>query len=89
MNEKTRELNTTGGGYRQQLKSYSGYYECTAELFSPVDKESLLNILTLAREQKRKVSFRGEGYSFDSQGLNNDLIISLKHFDKIEVNAPA
>lgn len=74
---------------KQHLKSYGGYNECTAEVFYPKDEEGLCNILVLARNQNRKVSFRGEGFSFDSQGMNNDLLISLKHFDKIKVNAPA
>ncbi len=82
-------VNVAGNRQLQQIKSYSGYYQCSAELLYPADVESLCNILAMARQQNRKVSFRGEGYSFDSQGLNNDLLISLKQFTKIEVNASA
>ena len=74
---------------KQQVISYSGYYNCEAEVHYPANTKSLSNLIDEARSQKRKVSFRGEGYSFDSQGLNNDLLISLKHFTKIEVNAQA
>lgn len=88
MNEQA-EVKNAITGVKQQVKSYSGYYQCNAEVFAPADIAGLQRILAMARQQKRKVSFRGEGYSFDSQGLNNDLLISLKHLNKIEVNPAA
>jgi hypothetical protein len=72
---QSKHESIAGNGQLQQIKSYSGYYECIAELLYPTDKESLCKILAQARQQKRKVSFREEGYSLDAQGLNSDLLI--------------
>ena len=76
-------------GTWQQHDSYSGFFKTKGEIFYPVNAERLQHIFSLAKLNNRKVSFRGEGYSFDAQGLNNDLLISLKRFNKIEVEPAA
>jgi len=81
-----KKTDTTEGGNLQLHKSYSGFYKTTAEIFYPEDTDRIRQIFSLAQEQKRKVAFRGEGYSFDSQGLNNDLLVSLRRLTKINVN---
>ena len=66
-------------------QSYSGFYETQAEFYQPKNGEELLVIIERARKENRKVNFRGEGYSFDAQGLNNDLLISLSNFKDISI----
>ena len=88
MKKETLAIIPEGGNW-QQHKAYSGFYETRGEIFYPADSERVGHIFSMARHNNRKVTFRGEGYSFDAQGLNSDLLISLKRFNKIEVNAAA
>jgi len=81
------DIGKTEGGFLQQQESYSGFYATQAEIFYPGDTERVRQLFSLARVNNRKVNFRGGGFSFDSQGLNSDLLISLRRINKIEVHA--
>lgn len=70
---------------RRTLSSYGGT-KVRALVAEPENERELLGILAYAREGGRAVTFRGSGLAFDSQSLNDDLVISLKHFSKIELH---
>jgi decaprenylphospho-beta-D-ribofuranose 2-oxidase len=73
---------------RRTLASYGGD-KVRALVSAPRSVDELQGLLAFAERTKRKVSFRAGGQAFDTQSLNQDLVISLEHFDKIEVDAAA
>jgi decaprenylphospho-beta-D-ribofuranose 2-oxidase len=67
----------------QLLRSFGRIHSAYAEVHYPESTSALQKVLQQARAQGRKVTFRGGGLSFDSQSLNNDLVVSLEKLDKI------
>ncbi len=64
----------------QHLLSYSTLDSADARVFEPKTVEELKHLLQQLHEEKRRVTFRGGGYSFDSQSLNDDTVIMLNQF---------
>ncbi len=69
---------------RTFLKSYARLHTTYSEVHYPTSIEELKQLFARANDRGRRVSFRGGGYSFDSQSLNDDLVISLRHFNHIK-----
>jgi decaprenylphospho-beta-D-ribofuranose 2-oxidase len=69
----------------QELDCYSGLYSARARVLAPVDPEGLRRIFAFARESGRRVTIRAGAHSFDGQALGDDLVVSMMHFDGIEV----
>jgi decaprenylphospho-beta-D-ribofuranose 2-oxidase len=69
------------------LSSYSGA-KTRALVCTATTKSELLGVLAFARESGKKVTFRAGGMAFDTQSLNEQLIISLSggDFAKISVD---
>jgi decaprenylphospho-beta-D-ribofuranose 2-oxidase len=68
---------------QQLLRSFGRIRTAYAEVLEPGSAAELKALLQQAREQGRKVTFRSGGLSFDSQSLNQDMVISLARLDKI------
>jgi decaprenylphospho-beta-D-ribofuranose 2-oxidase len=68
----------------QHLLSYSRLDSANARVFEPKTVEELQQLLQRLHAEKRRVTFRGGGYSFDSQSLNDDTVIVLNHFKAIK-----
>ena len=71
----------------EELDCYSGLYSNRATVLRPADLEQLRRIFAHAREAGRRVTFRSGGHSFDGQALGDDLVVSMTHFDSIELHA--
>lgn len=71
---------------RVTLESYGGARACT-DLSAPEDEAALARCLRYAVAHGRKVSFRSGGRAFDTQSLNDDLVISLERFTAVRVDA--
>ena len=72
----------------RHLLSYSGLDRADARVFEPKTVEELQQLLQRLRAEKRRVTFRGGGYSFDAQSLNDDTVIMLNHFHTIKSIEP-
>ncbi|RMF57552.1 MAG: FAD-binding oxidoreductase [Calditrichaeota bacterium] len=68
---------------RRFLKSYGRLAYSYSEVMTPASVEELKALLLKASSEKRKVTFRAGGSSFDTQALNHDLVISLEKLNKI------
>jgi decaprenylphospho-beta-D-ribofuranose 2-oxidase len=73
---------------RTRLTSYGGI-ATVAQVCTPDNEDALEKLLRDARQSGRRVTFRAGGTSFDSQSLNDDLVISLERFRDIEVDEVA
>jgi decaprenylphospho-beta-D-ribofuranose 2-oxidase len=73
----------------QTIRSYGGLYEGRSELYYPDTVAEIIEIYDMARREGRRVAFRGRGYSFDRQGLDSGLLISLDHFAEITIDVAA
>ena len=71
------------------IRSYGGLYESHSEIHYPDSTEEIAGIFDLARQTRRQVAFRGYGYSFDTQGLDSGILISLTRFASIVVDPDA
>jgi decaprenylphospho-beta-D-ribofuranose 2-oxidase len=71
---------------RTEVQSYSGLHRAVVDVCAPNDEEELRECFRRARQEKRRISFRTGGHCFDDQSINDDLIVSLRRFDKIEVD---
>ncbi|MDX1665145.1 MAG: FAD-binding oxidoreductase [Candidatus Promineifilaceae bacterium] len=67
----------------QLLRSFGRIHSAYADVHSPDSTEALQSLLRQAHERGRRVTLRGAGLSFDSQSLNNDMVISLAKLDRI------
>jgi decaprenylphospho-beta-D-ribofuranose 2-oxidase len=72
----------------RHLFSYSGLDSADARVFEPKTTEELQQLLQSIQAEKRRVTFRGGGYSFDAQSLNEDTVIMLNHFQSIKSIEP-
>ena len=73
---------------RRTLSSYGG--QKVRALFSaPSSLDELKGLLAFAERTKRKVTFRAGGQAFDTQSLNDDLVVSLERFTSIKVDKAA
>lgn len=72
---------------RAALTSYSRMQSASAEVRRPRDVAALTGIFEEARRQGRRVVLRGAGLSFDGQSVDDDLAVSLEHFDALSVDA--
>jgi decaprenylphospho-beta-D-ribofuranose 2-oxidase len=69
----------------EDLNCYSGLFSTRARVLVPEDLEQLREIFAHAREEGRRVALRSGAHSFDGQSLGDDLVVSMKRFDSIEV----
>lgn len=65
------------------LRSFGRIRSAYAEVHEPENVDALRLLLLKAGEEGRRVTFRGGGFSFDSQSLNQDMVISLVRLDNI------
>jgi decaprenylphospho-beta-D-ribofuranose 2-oxidase len=71
----------------EELGCYSGLYSTRARVLTPESLEQLRRIFAYARGAGRRVTLRAGARSFDGQALGDDLVVSMMHFDSIEVLA--
>jgi decaprenylphospho-beta-D-ribofuranose 2-oxidase len=69
---------------QRRLRNYSGLDKSYAEWYAPETIADLSKLLERASLARRQVTFRGGGYSFDAQALNNDVVIGLHKLNRIE-----
>ena len=74
-------------GGEEKLGCYSRLYTSSAQVLEPASVDELRQIFDLARKEKRRVTFRAGGHSFDAQALGDDLVVSMLRFNEIEVLA--
>lgn len=67
----------------ETLSSYSGA-KVRATVCRPRCEAEVVAMLAFAKQSSRAVTFRAGGQSFDSQALNDRLVISLERLDHIE-----
>jgi decaprenylphospho-beta-D-ribofuranose 2-oxidase len=70
----------------EKLRSYGGD-EVDALVYRPGTVDELRAVLQSVGQRRKRVTFRGGGHAFDTQALNDDVVISLAAFTSIEVNA--
>lgn len=68
---------------RRFLKSYGRVQTSYSEVHAPGSVEEVRGLLDRARREKRRLTFRGGGSSFDSQSLNDDLVVGLDRMNRI------
>ncbi|MGH2991096.1 MAG: FAD-binding oxidoreductase [Solirubrobacterales bacterium] len=71
----------------EDLNCYSGLFSTRARVLVPEDLEQLREIFAHARREGHRVALRSGAHSFDGQSLGDDLVVSMKRFDSIEVLA--
>lgn len=71
----------------ETLFSYAGLDSAEAQVLRPASVDELRRIFAHAREAGRRVTLRGGGHSFDAQALGDDLVVSMRAFDRIDVRA--
>lgn len=69
---------------RKFLRSYGKLDTATPVVDTPKTLDQLRELLTHYDAEKRKVTVRAGGYSFDSQALNDDVVILLSNFNQIK-----
>jgi decaprenylphospho-beta-D-ribofuranose 2-oxidase len=69
----------------QALESYSDLYADVARVYYPADVDQLREVFAYAKANKRRVTLRGGGHSFDAQSLGKEIVVSTERFDTIEV----
>jgi decaprenylphospho-beta-D-ribofuranose 2-oxidase len=70
----------------EKLRSYGGD-EVDARVYRPGTVDELRAVLAAAGRHRKRVTFRGGGHAFDTQALNDDVVISLEALTSIEVDA--
>jgi decaprenylphospho-beta-D-ribofuranose 2-oxidase len=73
----------------ETIHSYGGLYESQSEIYYPTTTAEILALYQNASSTGRKVAFRGRGYSFDTQGLDSGILISLDRFNEIAIDITA
>ena len=71
------------------ILSYGGLYHAQSEMYYPATVADINDIYDCARKAGRRVAFHGQGYSFDTQGLDSGILISLEKFDAISIDVAA
>jgi decaprenylphospho-beta-D-ribofuranose 2-oxidase len=72
-------------GTDEEVGCYSRLYRSRANVRTPSNIEDLRRIFAHARENNRRVTLRAGAHSFDGQAIGDDLVVSMKAFDSIEV----
>ena len=72
-------------GDRRRLRSYGGE-RVDAIVYTPRSVDELRPLLKTARERGARVTFRGGGCAFDTQALNDDVVIEMTAMTAIEVD---
>lgn len=68
----------------QVLRSYTQLREAApSEHHAPRDLERLADILRRAEQQRRRVTVRAGGRSFDDQAMNGDVVVDVSAFDRV------
>jgi hypothetical protein len=70
---------------QKTLSSYEGVKQ-RALVYSPNNERELAAVLAFARNTGRLVTFRAGGQAFDTQSLNDQIVISLERMKRIELN---
>ena len=70
-------------GTVKKLGCWSGLYDEIPEVFEPENEEQLRSLFEYAVEHRCKITFRSGEHSFDSQSLNNDIVVSMKGFNHV------
>ena len=73
----------------ETIRSYGGLYTAESETHYPSTTDEIIAIFQMARQAGRHVAFRGRGYSFDTQGLDSGILISLDRFNSISIDVSA
>jgi FAD/FMN-containing dehydrogenase len=73
----------------EELSSYSGLHRTDATVFLPQTLAHLVSLLAHAREQRLPVTVHGSGLSLDEQGIGRGIVVSLRAFRSVAVNAAA
>ncbi len=73
----------------ETIYSYGGLFHSRSEIYYPASVPEIIEIYQRARAEGRRVAFHGNGYSFDTQGLDSGILISLARFDSIHVYTDA
>jgi decaprenylphospho-beta-D-ribofuranose 2-oxidase len=68
---------------RRKLWSYTNLHSGMADVCFPKTEHELAKVFADARAQKRNVTLRAGGHSFDRQSLGNDIVVSMEHFKGI------
>ncbi len=69
---------------RRHLTSYSRLESAYARVYEPKTVEELQQILKREQAEKHNITFRGAGFSFDAQSLNDDTVILLHQLNAIK-----
>jgi decaprenylphospho-beta-D-ribofuranose 2-oxidase len=67
------------------LDSYGGQRTTYAQLWRPASVAQLQQLFDHARHERRRVTLRAGGHSFDDQALGDDVVVSMMGFDGIEL----
>ena len=71
----------------EKLDCYSGMHEASEPLvFEPEGVEDLSRIFVHARSEGKRVTMRSGGHSFDAQALGDEIVVSMKRLDSIEID---
>jgi decaprenylphospho-beta-D-ribofuranose 2-oxidase len=73
----------------ETIRSYGGLYESSSEIYYPATAAEIVAIFHTARAAGRQVAFRGRGYSFDTQGLDSGILISVERFTLVTIDPAA
>lgn len=71
------------------IRPYGKLYRSNAKIVQPEKVEDVVDLIKLAKEQKRKISIKGAGYAQGKQTLppgDHDICIDLDRFNKIEID---
>jgi decaprenylphospho-beta-D-ribofuranose 2-oxidase len=71
---------------REQLIASYGGKSVRTHVATPATREELWGAFKYAAGKKLRVTFRGGGHAFDTQSLNERLVISMEKFKRIDVD---
>jgi decaprenylphospho-beta-D-ribofuranose 2-oxidase len=71
----------------ERLDCYSELRREYARVGDPRCADDVTELFEWAAKTRRRVTFRAGGQSFDGQSLGDDLVVSMKNFDGVEVRA--
>jgi hypothetical protein len=74
----------TASSNTERLRSYGGNV-VTASVYHPTTTTELRKVLRIATDQGKRITFRGGGHAFDTQSLNNEIVVSLTGLDSAHV----
>jgi decaprenylphospho-beta-D-ribofuranose 2-oxidase len=69
----------------EHLRSYGGD-QIDALVYHPGTVDELRAVLRAAAGQRKRITFRGGGHAFDTQSLNDEVVISLAQLASIEID---